>query len=292
MPAISCLISVMIIVETLQELDLHVSSFKKQNKTVGFAPTMGALHEGHLSLIRKAKRECDIAVCSIFVNPTQFNNPEDLEKYPITKEQDEVMLRNAKCDILFRPSVREMYPKSLKNPHKIDFGFLAETLEGEFRPGHFDGMAQIVEKLICAVKPDVLYMGQKDFQQAAVVRQMLKVLKMKVKLVVCPIIREKDGLAMSSRNVRLSASAKKTALELSKTLRYLKRLIRENESISPKEVIARGEARLAKFPDIKSEYIAWRKVDSLKSFSKKPERSVLLVAAWVGGVRLIDNMLV
>ncbi|HEY0261511.1 MAG TPA: pantoate--beta-alanine ligase [Chitinophagales bacterium] len=284
----------MIIVETLQDLDLHISNFKKVGKFVGFAPTMGALHEGHLSLIRKAKRECDAVVCSIFVNPTQFNNAEDLAKYPITKEQDESMLRKAKCDILFRPNVKEMYPENFKNLHKIDFGFLAETLEGEFRPGHFDGMAQIVEKLVRAVNCDVLYMGQKDFQQAAIVGKMLQVLKMDVKLVICPIIREKDGLAMSSRNVQLDAKAKKTALELSKTLRYLKRLIQTSDTLLPKEIIEKGQTRLAKFPEITVEYLAWRKIDSLKSFTKRPQinASVLLVAAWVGGVRLIDNVLV
>lgn len=282
----------MIIVETLQELDLHINKAKKSGNSVGFVPTMGALHDGHLSLIRKAKRECGIAVCSIFVNPTQFNNVEDLAKYPISVKKDETLLRSVKCDILFRPSVKEMYPKGFENVEKIDFGFLAETLEGEFRPGHFGGMAQIVEKLLRGVNPDVLYMGQKDFQQAAIVGKMLKSLKLRVKLVVCPIVREKEGLAMSSRNVRLSASAKKTALELSKTLRYLKRLIHTRAGLSPNEILTKGNARLAKFPDIKTEYLAWRKTDTLKPFTKQPEKSVLLVAAWVGGVRLIDNMLV
>src|SRR5690606_28499032 len=145
---------------------------------------------------------------------------------------------------------------------KIDFGFLAATLEGEFRPGHFDGMAQIVEKLLRAVKPTVLYMGQKDFQQAAVVKQMLKVLKLNVKLVVCPIIREKNGLAMSSRNVRLDTKAMKTALELVKTLRYGKRLIQTKAGLSPAEFLEKGKKRLAKFPDIQVEYLAWRNAET------------------------------
>lgn len=292
----------MIIAETIQELDFQINKISKTSKSIGFVPTMGALHEGHLSLIRKSKRECGITVCSIFVNPTQFNNADDLAKYPIMLVKDEAMLRKAKCDILFRPNVNEMYPNGFSQSDKIDFGFLAETLEGEFRPGHFDGMAQIVEKLVRAVKPDVLYMGQKDFQQAAIVGKMLKVLKLKTRLAVCPIVREKDGLAMSSRNARLDAKAKKTALELFKTLRYLKRIIKTKPEISATEIIAKGNARLAKFPDIKTEYIAWRKADSLKGVKKTrslseaeisaSEPTVLLIAAWVGGVRLIDNLLV
>lgn len=284
----------MIIAKTTQELDYYINRLKSKKKSVGFAPTMGALHDGHLSLIRKAKRECGIAVCSIFVNPTQFNNAEDLANYPVTIEKDKTLLNAAKCDILFLPSVQEMYPNGFAQPDKIDFGFLAETLEGEFRPGHFDGMAQVVKKLLYAVKPDVLYMGQKDFQQAAVVRKMLPVLKLKTKLTVCPIIREKDGLAMSSRNVRLTVTAQKTALELSKTLRYMKRIIKANPDISPTKLLEKGTNRLSKFPDIKTEYIAWRKTDNLKPFKKYnvSEPTVLLVAAWVEGVRLIDNILV
>lgn len=284
----------MIIAETIQELDLHVNKNKKDGKIVGFVPTMGALHEGHLSLIRKSKRECDITVCSIFVNPTQFNNADDLAKYPVTIEKDKALLESVKCDILFLPSVKEMYPMGFAHSNKIDFGFLAETLEGEFRPGHFDGMTQIVEKLVRAVNPDVLYMGQKDFQQAAIVAKMLKVLKLKTRLVVCPIVREKNGLAMSSRNVRLNAQAQKTAIELSKTLRYLKRIIKTKPEISAAEIIAKGNARLAKFSDIKTEYIAWRKADNLKGVKKTntTEPTVLLIAAWVGGIRLIDNLMI
>ena len=193
-----------------------------EGKKLGFVPTMGALHVGHISLIRQSNRENDVTICSIFVNPTQFNDPKDFEKYPITLESDMQMLIDAHCDILFLPSVAEMYPKGMKNSDPLDFGFMAETLEGEFRPGHFDGMAQIVEKLLLAVSPHHLYMGQKDYQQAMICTQLIKKKKLKIKLVVCPIKREKDGLAMSSRNVRLDKKSRAKAVEISKTLKWMK----------------------------------------------------------------------
>jgi pantoate--beta-alanine ligase len=284
----------MLILKTQKDVDNQVNILKGKGKSIGFVPTMGALHEGHLSLIKKSNRTNDITVCSIFVNPTQFNDKSDFEKYPATIEKDIEMLISVKCDILFLPSVNEMYPKGFGIPDKPDFGYLATTLEGEFRPGHFDGMAQIVEKLLRTVNPDYLYMGQKDFQQAMIVRQLIKIRKLKTELVVCPIVREKDGLAMSSRNVRLDKASRTLALELSKTLNYLKRIIRQDTGEDAKTILEKAEARMAKFPAIQLEYIAWRNASTLKPVTKyNPEaEQVLLIAAFVGGVRLIDNMLV
>ena len=284
------------IIKTVKDIQSQILALKKEGKKIGFAPTMGALHEGHVSLIRQSRRENDVTVCSIFVNPTQFNDSKDFEKYPITLESDMQQLIAAKCDILFLPSVAEMYPTGLKNPQPLDFGFLAETLEGEWRPGHFDGMAQIVEKLLRAVTPDRLYMGQKDYQQAMICADMIRQLKLKTKLVLCPIKREKDGLAMSSRNVRLDKKSRAKAVEISKLLRSVKASIRRPSTVDSRrisETEQRAYTRLTSFPEFKVEYVAIRNAKTLK-----PVRSisattplVALVAAWIGGVRLIDNML-
>ncbi len=284
------------IINTIQDIQNQIFELKKQGKKIGFAPTMGALHEGHVSLIRQSRRENDVTVCSIFVNPTQFNDPNDFEKYPITLEGDMQKLIIAKCDILFLPSVAEMYPKGFKNPQALDFGFLADTLEGEWRPGHFAGMAQIVEKLLRAVTPDRLYMGQKDYQQAMICSDMIRQLRLKTKLVLCPIKREKDGLAMSSRNVRLDKKSRLRAVEISKTLRSMKASLRRQSaggSISIIDTEKKGYARLAAFPEFKIEYIAIRNAKTLKPVKNVAENTplVALVATWIGGVRLIDNML-
>lgn len=284
------------IIKTIQDIQNQIFILKKEGKKIGFAPTMGALHEGHISLIRQSRRENDVTVCSIFVNPTQFNDPKDFEKYPITLESDMQKLIAAKCDILFLPSVAEMYPTGLKNHKPLDFGFLAETLEGEWRPGHFAGMAQIVEKLLLAVTPDRLYMGQKDYQQAMICTDLIRQRKLKTRLILCPIKREKDGLAMSSRNVRLDKKSRAKAVELSKLLRSLKASIRRQPTVDGRR-IAEAEQRvydkLTSFPEFKVEYVAIRNAKTLKPVKTLSDTTplVALVAAWIGGVRLIDNML-
>src|SRR5579862_8742232 len=183
----------MLILNKIQFVEKQLIVLKKQGKTVGFVPTMGALHSGHISLINASKRICKVTVCSIFVNPTQFNDKADFEKYPQTLDKDIAILEREGCDILFIPSVKEMYPHGFTNKTKIDFGFMADTLEGQFRPGHFDGMAQVVEKLLRIVKPDMLFMGQKDYQQQLIVSELIRKRRFKTKLVVCPTVREKDG---------------------------------------------------------------------------------------------------
>jgi pantoate--beta-alanine ligase len=281
------------IIKTIKDINSQVLEFKKGGKKVGFVPTMGALHAGHISLIRQSNRENDLTVCSIFVNPTQFNDPKDFEKYPITLESDMQKLIEAKCDILFLPGVSEMYPKGLKNTEPIDFGFMAQTLEGEFRPGHFDGMAQIVEKLLLAVAPHHLYMGQKDYQQAMICTELIKKRKLKVKLITCPIKREKDGLAMSSRNVRLDKRSRAKAVEIVKTLKSIKRRVSTGEGRLVAEIEKAAFDRLSSFPEFKVEYVAIRNAKTLKPIKKisSDTQAVALIAAQIGGVRLIDNML-
>jgi pantoate--beta-alanine ligase len=295
------------LIHTIKDINNQIVEWRKEGKKVGFVPTMGALHAGHISLIRQSKRENDITVCSIFVNPTQFNDPKDFEKYPITLESDMQLLIAARCDALFLPTVAEMYPKGMKNKEPLDFGYMAQVLEGEFRPGHFDGMAQIVEKLLLAVAPDRLYMGQKDYQQAMICTQLIKKRKLKIKLVMCPIKREKDGLAMSSRNVRLDKKSRKVAVEISKTLKWMKRSVNGAQTTDDGQGIAAIESkafeRLEAFPEIKVEYVAIRDAKTLKPIkwsartptigtsSTHPAQAVALIAAQIGGVRLIDNML-
>jgi pantoate--beta-alanine ligase len=286
------------IITTIKEVQNQIDKLKKEKKIIGFVPTMGALHAGHISLINRANKDCDITVCSIFVNPTQFNDPKDFQKYPITLDSDREKLIKAKCDILFLPDVAEMYPKGFGNKGKLDFGFIAETLEGEFRPGHFDGMAQIVEKLLLAVTPHYLYMGQKDYQQAMICGELIRMRKLKTKLVLCPIRREADGLAMSSRNIRLDKSSRKKAAEISKMLKAIKRSIataRKGEAeVSIKDIEIKAQKRLAAFSEFKTEYIAIRNAKTLKPIKtfKADTPLVALVATWIGGVRLIDNMLI
>lgn len=284
------------IIKTIQEVQNQIFELKSEGKKIGFAPTMGALHEGHISLIRQSRRENDITVCSIFVNPTQFNDPKDFEKYPTTLESDMQKLIAAKCDILFLPSVAEMYPAGFKNSEALDFGFLAETLEGEWRPGHFAGMAQIVEKLLRAVTPDRLYMGQKDYQQAMICSDLIRQTKLRTTLVLCPIKREKDGLAMSSRNVRLDKKSRAKAVEISKLLKSVKASIRRQATVNGQRIADiehRALDRLASFPEFKVEYVAIRNAKTLKPVKTVSATTplVALVAAWIGGVRLIDNML-
>mgnify|MGYP001271703861 CR=1 FL=1 len=284
----------MLIIKNKKDLDIQLDKARFSGYSIGFVPTMGALHEGHLSLIRQSKRVSKLTVCSIFINPTQFNDPADFEKYPSTIEADIALLLSVKCDVLFLPAVSEMYPDGTALNSTIDFGFLAETLEGEFRPGHFDGMAHIVEQLLLAVKPDFLLMGQKDYQQAMIVQAMIKHRLLVVELIVCPIKREADGLAMSSRNVRLDKDSRALAITLSKCLKKMKAAIQKNPAIDSASLIGLGEKMLSKIPAFKVEYIAWRDANDLSKFDTLSPRqsSVLLVAAWIGGVRLIDNLVV
>lgn len=280
----------MLVFKQIKDLQKHLKSIANQGQTIGFVPTMGALHDGHISLIKKSKKQAKCTVCSIFVNPTQFNDPNDFEKYPSTLDADIEKLSAAKCDVLFLPSVKEMYPDGTGNKRKIDFGSLAKVLEGEHRPGHFDGMAQVVERLLGIVKPDLLFMGLKDYQQQLIVSKLIEKRKLKVKLMALETMREKDGLAMSSRNVRLDKKARKLAMEISKTLLYTKHEIR-NTKYETEKIQEHALQRLQSFKGIEVEYFEIRNAETLMLPLKKTEKLIALTAVKIGGVRLIDNIM-
>ncbi len=278
----------MFLFKKVKDLQQHLETVRNNGGIIGFVPTMGALHEGHLSLIQQANDHTDCAVASIFVNPTQFNDVSDLDKYPRTTSADIEMLSSADNNILFLPPVNEVYPKGLETKLSLDFGNLATVMEGEFRPGHFDGMAQVVNRLLDIVQPHQLFMGQKDFQQLTIVRSMLRQLNSSIELKMCPIIREEDGLAMSSRNRRLPEDHRKKAILLSQTLQMARQMM---DSRSPDEVTKFAMEKLDA-PDFKPEYFSI--VDGItlqpvKRFEDS-EFIVACTAVWLGEVRLIDNL--
>lgn len=266
-----------------------INALKEKKKTIGFAPTMGALHAGHVRLIRKANRENHRVISSIFVNPSQFNDPADLKKYPRTFEADRKLLEENACDILFFPSVEEIYPKETDSNFDLDLDGLDTTMEGAFRPGHFKGVAQVVKRLLDIVEPDILYMGQKDFQQFTIIQYMINQFDLPVKLAVCRTKREKDGLAMSSRNRRLNPSIRSRANILYKTLKAAKRKINTN---SPTEIEVYAMNRL-NIQDFNPEYFKIVEGHRLKEISdiSKHKYVVACTAVWAGEVRLIDNMI-
>lgn len=253
---------------------------------MGFVPTMGALHQGHLSLLSIAQRQSDVTVCSIFVNPTQFNDPKDLEKYPRPIASDIEKLESIGCDVLFSPEVNEMYAGN--EQWHLDIGELEHLLEGKFRPGHYQGVTQVVYKLFDIVKPDIAFFGQKDYQQFMVIQKMVEIMHLPVKLVMCPILRESDGLAMSSRNIHLSADDRQHALILSKTLNWLKENFDPNNIAQlQKECLARIDTE----PGVQPEYFEITDGENLHNAEAQTQTIVALVAAKVGNTRLIDNVI-
>jgi len=250
---------------------------------------MGALHEGHLSLLKEAQQIADIVVCSIFVNPTQFNDPSDLEKYPRPEENDLQLLQEMGCDVAFLPSVEEMYP-STEEPWHLDLGNLEQLWEGEKRPGHFQGVTQIVYKLFRLVAPDIACFGQKDFQQVMVIQRLIELKKLPVRLHIVPTVRNEEGLALSSRNMRLSEAGKQKALALYRALSHMKRHFKDHDLNR-----LRQEAIdiLHQEKEIDIEYLAICETRSLQEIDHidPAKKHVALLVAWVEGVRLIDNML-
>ncbi len=248
---------------------------------------MGALHKGHVSLIKIAQQHADVVVCSIFVNPTQFTDPKDLEKYPRPLEHDMQMLLAAGCDVVFMPSVKEMYPE--QEEWHIDLGPAEFLLEGEFRRGHYQGVTQIVHKLFSAVNPDIAFFGQKDFQQVLMIENMVAYFKLPVQIVSCPIIREEDGLAMSSRNIHLSAEDRKNALVLSEALDYVKSNFK---NLAIPELLENAKNMITGIPGVELDYFTIANGKTLLPETDKNQADlVALVAAKVGQTRLIDNML-
>ena len=275
------------IVKGINELKGYLVDSKRNGKRIGLVPTMGALHKGHLSLVERCVRENDICVVSVFVNPTQFNDKHDLETYPRTLEADCALLESAGCDFVFAPSVEEMYPEP--DTCTFDFGTVMQVMEGAKRPGHFNGVAQVVSKLFYIVEPDNAYFGEKDFQQIAVIRAMVKQLQIPVQINACPIVREADGLALSSRNTRLTPALRQKAPLIARTLQESKALAATK---SVREVIDYVVNTLNADPDLEVEYYEIVDGDSLVSIQdwKDTSYAVGCVTVYCGEVRLIDNI--
>ncbi len=259
---------------------------RAKDKSVGFVPTMGALHEGHLSLIRSSKADTDLTVCSIFVNPTQFNESNDFENYPVTIDADIELLEGVNCDILYLPeNAEDVYKNEVS--FSIETGVLSEVMEGKNRPGHFDGVMRVVKLLLEIVAPDKAYFGLKDFQQYTIIRNMTKQLDMKVEIVGCPIVREESGLAMSSRNALLSEEDKKKALIIYQTLKYLQDKVQIGDVT---QWVEKGLEQLQK--NTTPEYLTIAESDTLLPVSQleKEKKYRAFAVARIGGVRLIDNI--
>ena len=265
----------------------YVERQREMGKKIGFAPTMGALHEGHLSLYKAAKKENDEVISSIFVNPTQFNNPDDFQKYPKTLEKDLELLEKAGVDAVYVPNVEEMYPDGL-NSKKYNFDGLENEMEGKYRPGHFDGVGTIVEELFRQVQPHNAYFGEKDYQQLAIIKKMIEKTKLPVKIHGVPTLREEDGLAMSSRNVRLTETQRKEATIIYETLEkvkeWLKVLSVEEIKLRVLEIFRNSNFELEYF------VIADEKTLKETDFFYKDKNYRAFIVAYAGDVRLIDNM--
>ena len=279
----------MIIYKEAATLKKKLSETRQAEKTLGFVPTMGALHDGHISLIKASLKKCDITICSIFVNPTQFNDPRDFEKYPQNIANDILLLENTGCDILFLPAVAEIYPFGLKPERHYDLGDLEYILEGKYRPGHFQGVCQVVHRLLDIVEPHNLFMGQKDYQQCMVIKRLFTIINLNTKLDIVNTVREKTGLAMSSRNLRLSEEERKNACGIFEMLMYIKT---NYTSVPPKELEKYARGYLLNSGFHKVDYIAIAEADTLQPVTdiSNGTRLVALVAAFIGEVRLIDNM--
>lgn len=277
----------MFIVKKPKQLTEFVARTRAQQRKIGYVPTMGALHDGHLSLIRSARAASDLTVCSIFVNPTQFNNPDDYKHYPITIETDIEKLVAAGCDVLFLPGVNDMYPSGFAAKH-YELGHLETVLEGKYRPGHFQGVCQVVDRLLEIVQPDDLFMGQKDFQQCMVIQKLLELThRQQVHLHILPTRREPDGLAMSSRNLRLDADQRSTATEIYRSLQA----IRDQVQSSPfPELEQQARVRLER-SGFAVDYVEIAKARDLSAPEGSKTPLVALIAASLGNIRLIDNLL-
>lgn len=277
--------------ERIADLRLSVERARRQGKRIGFVPTMGALHAGHFSLIETARRHADIIVVSIFVNPIQFNSPHDLETYPRTWEADLAGCRENNVDLVFAPTVQDIYPPTSKTavPCRITAGSLAQGLCGATRPGHFDGVVTVVGLLFNLVMPDVAVFGEKDYQQLRVIKQMVDDLHFPVEIVPSPIIREPDGLAMSSRNVRLNSEMRARALCISQTLFEAVRLVErgEREALKLRSIVKQAFDERG---GLRADYIEIADIDTLEPIDQIEDRAQLLAAVFVDDVRLIDNV--
>lgn len=295
----------MILFKKATDIHKYIDSQQKNGSSVGFIPTMGALHQGHISLVEMSKMSNQFTVCSLFVNPTQFNDPKDFEKYPVTLEKDIAMLEAVGCDALFLPAVTDMYPeagtnnqalKGLLTTKHYELGYLEEILEGKFRPGHFQGVCMIMQRLLEIILPDNLYLGQKDYQQCMVIRKLIDLIGLEnsIKVTICPTLRETDGLAMSSRNMRLNMKERKTATSIYQCLE----LIRDNLQSESLSVLKMKAGILLNAEGFKIDYFEIVDANTLSKISDTEfagqsgkKKMVALVAAFLNEVRLIDNMI-
>ena len=275
------------IYKSIEDLQAFVEAERAKGLRIAFVPTMGALHAGHLSLVRRALSECDHCIVSVFVNPTQFNDPRDLETYPRTLEADSTLLASVGTSALFAPEVSTIYPE--EDTRTFDVGAVAEVMEGRYRPGHFNGVMQVVSRLFDIVRPDCAYFGEKDFQQIAVIRAMVRLIGSPVEIIACPIVREADGLALSSRNVRLSAEERREAPQIYRILSESRSWAKE---MSPQQVIERVTEQINAVPHLRVEYFEIVDTDSLQpiaSWSDSPAPHGC-ITVFCGEVRLTDNI--
>jgi len=279
----------MLLLKKTGDLRQYLDKKMKEGLSIGFVPTMGALHKGHISLIESSKKDNSITVCSLFVNPKQFNDPKDFEKYPVTIEKDIYLLESAGCDVLFIPSVEEIYPEGNTQQKKYDLGYLETIFEGKYRPGHFQGVCMVMHRLLEIVKPHNLYLGQKDYQQCMVIKKLIELENLKINVVIGNTLRENDGLAMSSRNMRLNEPERKQAVKISETLSFIKKEIKPGYIGDLKE----RALQYLTAENFKVDYAEIATADTLRILEnwdgKQPV--VALVAAYLNEVRLIDNML-
>ncbi len=275
------------VLKSKNELVSLIDSYKKEGKTIGFVPTMGALHNGHLSLVKECKKNSDVTVVSIFVNPTQFNDLEDLKRYPRTLDKDTELLKSVNCDLVFAPSVEEIYPEP--DTRKFDFGYIESVMEGAKRPGHFNGVGQVVSRLFDIVQPDKAFFGMKDFQQVAIIKNMVKQLNYNIQIVPCPIIREESGLALSSRNTLLDEDHKKNAPHIYATLKKARNLASEMSVSDLKKWIT---DEINSNPYLETEYVEIVDDTTLKVTENWKEEGIKVacVAVYAGKIRLIDNI--
>ncbi len=274
----------------IDEVRNEINRIKKENKIIGFVPTMGYLHKGHISLIKKAKEECDYVVVSIFVNPTQFCPGEDFDRYPRDIKRDIKVLENEKVDLLFNPDIDEMYKKDHKTWVIVDE--ISDIYEGKFRPGHFKGVCTVVIKLFNIIQPDKAYFGWKDFQQLIIIKKMVDDLNIPVEIIGCPTIREDDGLAASSRNVYLNEEERKKALCLYKALKKIEEMIKKEKIYDCEVLIKEGKKIIEKEEGVEIQYLDIVNMDNMKKIKKIEGRVAIIGAIKIGNVRLIDNLIV
>lgn len=278
----------MVIFKTAGQIASFLSAEKNKNKTIGFVPTMGALHNGHRSLIEACKLQNDVAVCSVFINPVQFNNQEDFKHYPVSIEKDVALLLDAKCDVMFLPSVAEMYPAGYEKNHFL-LGKIESVLEGQYRPGHFQGVCQVMERLLAIISPHNVYLGQKDYQQCIVIKKLIQLLgkENEYHLIVEPTVREVDGLAMSSRNLRLSKDDRLKAPALYNAICYIK----NNLGQQPFKTLKRVAKSNLESEGFDVDYIEIADARTLETANGQSDKLIVLAAASINNIRLIDNLI-